>query len=117
MAWEELLRLHDDRKEDASLPLPGGEARDKGSLIGQARQLVGMGSGEPDASAGPDEAQAQVICRDGYVRRSPVQPYRTAEDFARRRARKIVTAVVILIVAVLLIYALMKSGLLVFRLR
>ncbi len=115
MAWEELLRLHDKPKEDLALPTDG-EARDQGSLIRRARQLVGL-TGEADTPEEPEAAQPSVICRDGYVRRSPVQVYRTAEDFKRRRIRKLLTALFIVIIAALLLYALMKAGLLVFRLR
>ena len=116
MAWEELLLLHDEKPEDQLL-LSDGKAKEKGSLIRQVRALVGQTGGENAAAAEPDEPEAPRPCPDGYVRRSPVQAYRTAEDFSRRRIRKIITAVVVVIIAALLLYALMKSGLVVFRLR
>ena len=116
MAWEELLLLHDEKPEDQLL-LSDGKAKEKGSLIRQVRALVGQTGGENAAAAEPDEPEAPRPCPDGYVRRSPVQPYRTAEDYFRRRTRKAVLAVIVLVLAVLLVLALMKTGLLQFRLR
>ena len=117
MAWEELLRLHDAREENALIPVDG-EAQEKGSLIQQASALVGQAEATESADAAEADAlQEPVTYPDGYVRRSPVQPYRTAEDYFRRRTRKAVLAVLVLVLAVLLVLALMKTGLLQFRLR
>jgi hypothetical protein len=116
MAWEELLRLHDTGKESQAL-VYDAEAQDKGGLIRQVSELVGTPPADESARTARDAAQDTVRCQDGYVRRSPVQPYGIAADYTRRRARRIVTAIVILVFAVLLVFALMRSGLLVFRLR
>lgn len=116
MAWEELLLLHDEQPDDQLL-LSDGKAKEKNSLIRQARAQLGQSDEAPDAPAEPDAPEAPQRCADGYVRRSPVQSYRTAEDYTRRRIRKFVTAGIVVILAALLLYALMKSGLLVFRLR
>ena len=116
MAWKELLELHGTKEE--SLPLSDGEMRDKGSLISQVRGMAGDTRSEDASAAAASGALPELVCcRDGYLRRTPVQAYRTAEDFNRRRIRKAVTVVLVLILAALLLLALMKSGLLVFRLR
>jgi len=114
MAWKELLLLHDTEPEKQNM-LGDGEPGDRGSLIRQVCEQFGQTVTEQKAEDA--EPQAPVRCADGYVRRSPVQPYGTAEDFMRRRIRRIVTIVIIAGFAVLLVYALMRSGLLVFRLR
>ena len=116
MAWKELLQLHGEPKENTT-PQPGDEAPDRGSLIQQARRLIGNSADAPAQTDDFGAEQVQVICRDGYVRRSPLQPYRIADDYQRRRIRKALTAVIVLIVIVLLVLMLMKTGLLVFRLR
>ena len=51
-------------------------------------------------------------CADGYVRRSPVQVYMTAEDYSRRRIRKAIIIAVGVCLAILLVMALAKTGLL-----
>ena len=116
MAWKELLELHETK--DELIPQSDSEARDTGSLISQVQRMAG-GPRAEDAgtSAAPGALPELVCCRDGYLRRTPVQAYRTAEDFQRRRIRKALTAVIILIIAALLLLALMKAGLLVFRMR
>ena len=114
MAWKELLLLHDTQPEEQAL-LGDGEEKDREGLIRQICERFGKTIAENTAADA--EAQEPMHCADGYVRRSPVQPYGTAEDFMRRRIRKIVTFVLGAIVVVLLVYALMRAGLLVFRLR
>ncbi len=116
MAWKELLELHETK--DERLPQSDSEARDTGSLISQVQGMVGDPRAEDAGTAASSAALPELVCcRDGYLRRTPVQAYRTAEDFRRRRVRRAVTAVIILIVAVLLLLALMRAGLLVFRMR
>ena len=114
MAWKELLQLHDTKPEEQVQFGDSGE-KDRGSLIRQVCEQFGKTVAENAAE--DDDMQGPVRCADGYVRRSPVQPYGTAEDFLRRRIRRIVMIVLGVIFAVLLILALMRSGLLVFRLR
>ncbi len=112
MAWEELLKLHDARGETL-LPTEDDGNGDKGSLIGRVRALAGQTGG---AEAAPDgEEAAPVFCADGYLRRSPVQAYRTAEGYERRRIRKLVLALLGVCAVAALGYALMRAGLLRFR--
>lgn len=97
------------------------------SLVGQARQLCGRAGqaldpdqGGPAVSAGPPcrtppEAefrteQEPVVCADGYVRRSPVQPYRRGD--MRGRRRRIVLWVLAVTLIVLLAAAIWRGGLL-----
>ena len=114
MAWKELLQLH-DTKPEVQAQFGDGEEKDWGSLIRRVCEQFGKTVAENAAE--DDDLQGPVRCADGYIRRSPVQHYRTAEDFMRRRIRKIIMIVIGAVFAVLLIYALMRSGLLVFRLR
>lgn len=115
MAWKELLLLHDTQPEEQPL-LGDGETKDRDGLIRQVCEQFGQTVAGDPATA-ETAAQEPVRCADGYVRRSPVQPYGTAEDFMRRRTRRIVIIALVAVFAVLLVYALMRSGLLVFRLR
>ena len=53
-----------------------------------------------------------VVCPDGYVRRTPVQPYRTPVGYRRgRRRRRIRTAALLALLAAV-IAAIVRSGLL-----
>ena len=117
MAWEELLRQHDKKKDSQTSPT-GRDARDKGSLLSQVRELVGQtDAADAELPAEDESLPEQVICPDGYVRLSPVQPYTTAGDYMRRRIRKAVMIVIGVIFVGLLLYALMRSGLLIVRVR
>lgn len=118
MAWKELTLLH-DTPEEPQVQLSDGRPRDRGSLLQQVHEVFGDAGEESASAAAADTAAVDgpPRCSDGYLRRSPVQPYRTPEDYPRRRNRKIIMAAVILVLAVLLILALLKSGLLVLRLR
>ena len=105
MALEELLRQRDKGEEQAAAR---AELRDKGSLIRQAGELFSLR--EEDAPAPGDGGDAEtVICADGYVRRSPVQPYAEAADYRKRRIRSAVTAAAVICLAVLLIVALVRA--------
>ena len=111
MAWEELLKLHEKQEDGLSQAL-GEEARDKGSLIRQAAAMIGQTEAE---TAGPEEdgdPEEPVTYADGYVRRSPEQVYMTAEDYDRRRIRKAIVIAVAAILAILLVLALTRTGLL-----
>ena len=111
MALEELLRQQDRPTADGA-PSAGAVARDRGSLIQQAGAMMGVteeGFARPEA---PEEQGERPCCADGYVRRSPVQPYRVAEDYHKRRIRKAVTVLVLIGVAALLVVALMRAKLL-----
>ena len=113
--WQELLQQHGTSEARPSLPEDGG-APGRSSLMQQVRELVGQ-TGE---AASPETESAvrteQRVCYpDGYVRRSPVQPYVTPEDYRRRTIRKCVMIAVALAFAVLLVSALLKSKLLSFK--
>ncbi len=115
MAWEELLRLHDERAGDPSQQ-DGREKAAGGSLIQLVRRAVGQPETPLLPEAPEDETGAgPAAFGDGYVRRSPVQPYQTAADYKRRRVRRIIAAVLVVCFVVLLALALMRAGL--FRLR
>ncbi|MCD7888279.1 MAG: hypothetical protein LUG44_11860 [Clostridiales bacterium] len=51
---------------------------------------------------------------DGYVRRSPVQPICESADYRRQIVRRIVNGVVVVIVALVLVWLLLRSGILAF---
>ena len=109
MALEELLRQRDKGEEQAAVRT---EARDKGSLIRQAGEMFSLREEDfplPEEGRAPGE---QVICADGYVRRSPVQPYAVPADYQKRRIRKAVTIAVVVCLVVLALAALVKTGLL-----
>lgn len=100
--------------------------RKKTSLIGEISRLTGKANQTVDDAAqeiarqyaarrtgiqeedgvwlDDDDADIEpVICADGYVRRSPVQPLRTPSDYYRRLLRRAmgVVAMVLLVLAVL----------------
>ncbi len=110
MAWEDLLKKHEAGGESP----PPEEEQERIGLIRQAGRLIGQAGPAPLETEGPAKA---VRYPDGYVRRSPVQTYRTAKDLGRRRLRRAAAALLLLACAVLVLLALMKSGLLVFRFR
>ena len=111
MAWEDLLKLHEKQEDGLSQALDD-EARDKGSLIQQAAAMIGQTEEAAADDAQDDDTEEIVRCADGYVRRSPVQAYRTAEDYHRRQIRKAVLIAVGAVLAILLVVALTKTGLL-----
>jgi len=115
MSLEELLRQQEDGKESAPPP-QDGKPRGGDSLIRQAEAMAGQAAAAPPAQR--MEADREPLrLPDGYVRRSPVQVYQTAEDYGRRRARRAGLAVLGLLVAALVLAALVKSGFVVFRFR
>ena len=106
MPLEELLRRRDTREEN--LPALSEDRRNTGSLITQAAMSIGQAV--PTAEEEPPGEP--VICGDGYVRRSPVQEYRTPEDYKKKRDRKIIGGILLACVAALLVLALVRAGLL-----
>ena len=108
MAWKELLQ------QEEGIPRPTGQdgsaSRNKDGLIAQLCGETVPAAGE-DETIKPDAEEEHVQFADGYVRRSPVQKYRTAPDFTRKRIRKAIVAVVVIGLIVLLGVALLKSGL------
>ena len=110
MALEELLRRQ-DQPAAARPSAAGTETRERESLIRQTASMLGM---TEESIAPPEEAggeEERPCCADGYARRSPVQPYRVAEDYHKRRVRKAVTVAVGICAAVLLVIALVRAGL------
>lgn len=108
MALEELLRQQGNGEKQAASQ---AGTRDRGSLIQQAGEMFSLpeeGFPVPDSAGDPPEV---VTCEDGYVRRSPVQPYLVAEDYQKRRIRKAVTVAAVVLLAVLLLVALVKAHL------
>jgi len=115
MALEELLRERGAAAEGQGASAEA-EAREQDSLIRQAAAMIGM-TGEEETAPPPDggnawEGEEPETCGDGYVRRSPVQPYLVAPDYHARRLRKGVLIVVGICLAALLALALVRAGML-----
>ena len=109
MAWEDLLRSH-SRREDGFSPASGADQRSEGSLIRQIAAMVGMTAAAEEAEEpAPAEPEEPEIYADGYVRRSPMQPYQTAADYRIRMIRKAVGIVLGLCLAALLAVALVRA--------
>ena len=111
MAWEELLK----QKEGEPRPSEpeGAASRGRDGLIAQiCGETVPAESGAP-AKSSADEAHMRLP--DGYVRRTPVQEYRVSQEYKRKRIRRAVLAVVVLGLLVLLVLAVLKSGLIKLR--
>ncbi len=113
MALEELLRQQDP-KESEGAAAAAAETRERLSLIRQAGAMVGTAAESDALPADGGEGSEPVVCPDGYVRRSPVQPYRTPEDYYKRKARRIAGIAAGVVLAVLLVIALVRAK--VFRL-
>ena len=108
MAWEELLKQQTER-ESRKTEADGGAQPERETLI---RQICGaMGGTEREAVPENNPAETPAPLRDGYVRRSPVQVYKTAPDYRKRRIGRVVQVVIVLVVLGLLVLALFKSGL------
>lgn len=107
MAWKELLNKGQGEPRPAEPE--GGASRDRNGLI----DLVCGDTVPADTDNMPGTSAKEVCVQlpDGYIRRTPVQEYRTAPDFKRKRIRRAVTAVIVLILLALLIMALFNSGL------
>ncbi len=58
------------------------------------------------------QPEKPVVCADGYVRRTPVQPYRTPTGFRRDRRRRMFRAAVLVLLLAAGIAAIVRSGLL-----
>ena len=53
-----------------------------------------------------------AVCADGYVRRTPIQPYRTPVGYHRRRLRRKLRVAVLAVLLAVVIAAIVRSGLL-----
>ncbi|MBQ9459199.1 MAG: hypothetical protein IJU66_04625 [Oscillospiraceae bacterium] len=112
MAWEELIRLHEKQTEQTDAGTDDS-AREKGTLIQQARSFAEQSGGaEPEEENAAWEEEDTPRCADGYMRRSAVQHYCTAEDYNRRRLYKAAEIAAVLCVAALLVLVMVRSGLL-----
>ena len=108
MAWEELQIEQQTQTAVQPQPEPGA-AWSRGGLLEQVCALLGPAAAADAARKNLDAPAERAVCADGYVRRSPVQPYFTPEDFGRRRTRKIVLIIVGVVFVVLLVTALVRS--------
>ena len=108
MAWEELLKQQSGtgpRKTEQD----GGTPPERETLI---RQICGeMGGAEHKAAPKNDPEETPAPLADGYVRRTPVQTYKTAPDYNKRRIGRAVQVLIVLVAFGLLVLALFKSGL------
>ena len=108
MAWEELLKQQtgqDPRKTEPD----GGTPPERETLI---QQICGdLGGTEREAVPEHNPEETPVPLSDGYLRRTPVQPYKTAPDLKKRRIGRVIQAAIVLILLGLLVLALFKSGL------
>ncbi len=111
MPWEELLRARSGR--ETQTPTPGEERRRSGSLIDQVAVSIGQ-TVDPPPPEDPTGTEP-LLLPDGYLRRSPAQPYRTAADFRQRRVRKALGALALVCLVALLVFALLRSGLVKFK--
>ena len=111
MTLEELLRKPQEQPEAAPPPQAEERPAEKRSLIEQLSEAAGYHP-EEEAS-GQTEAKASPAVRyaDGYVRLSPVQPYRTMPGYRQRLVKKVLLILAGLALAGLAVYALLRAGL------
>ena len=109
MAWKELLQQHQTQENGEAQETDASQAQ--GSLLQQVRLLVGQTAPDVPAAEASTEAHGKkrAACADGYVRRSPAQPYVTPPDYRRRRIRKAVLFLIVLAFLILLAVALLRS--------
>ena len=82
------------------------------SLVNWAGTFFRPGPDDPPVQPRP-EGQA-AVCADGYVRRSPVQPYRVPPEYKKARRRKALLGVLVVLALLLLAAGVWRSGLLPF---
>ena len=108
MAWEELLKQQTGREPQKTEP-DGKTSPERETLI---RQICdGMGGTAQTAAPDNGAEEPPAPLSDGYVRRTPVQKYKTHPDYRKKHIGRIVQAVIVLILLGLLILALFKSDL------
>ena len=103
MALEELLR---QKQAENGEETGTGTDRSAGGLI---RRICG--ETPPKEEEGLSGPESNVLLPDGYLRLTPVQPYRTPADYRRRRVRRAVLAILLLCLAAALAVTLWRSGL------
>ena len=115
MAWEELLKQHEDQNSGVPVPVKA-EDRPQGSLIQQVGRAMGKTGWEMAEPASEEAAYLEPVrLPDGYVRSSPVQVYVTPPDYHRRKIRKLILGAVALVFLALVAVALVRSGLMKIR--
>lgn len=108
MAWEELLKQQTGT-DPRNAKQDGGTPPERETLI---REICGeTGDAERKAAPENDPEETPAPLSDGYVRRTPVQTYKSAPDYTKRRIGRVVRALIVLTVLGLLVLALFKSGL------
>ena len=101
---------------------PAQQERTRESLVRQAMRMAPpdtedrasapLGRPELDAERwdpSPEKAEEAAMLPDGYLRRSPVQAYRTPEGYRARIIRKAAVALLLLALAVLLVIAAVRN--------
>lgn len=111
MTLEELLRKPQEQPEEAPPPPPEEHPAEKRSLIAQLSEAAGYHPEEEASGQTESGAAPAVRCADGYVRLSPVQPYRTMPGYRQRLVRKAVLILLGLALAGLAVYALLQAKL------
>ncbi len=109
MAWEELLQQKEGRVPREAEREAAAPRASESLILWICDDMPETARAETKADADDDEDPAMLA--DGYVRRTPVQVYKTAPGFHRKRVRNVIIAVVALFLIVLLVIALYKSGL------
>lgn len=75
------------------------------SLVERVGKLACSTSARPLEETGQGEDEPSQVCDDGYVRRSPVQPYRVSPNRRKRMWRYAVALLLVMVAAVLLFLA------------
>lgn len=110
--WKELLQKH-NLQEDRQARMSDGDPQDAGTLLKMVQELVGQTDKASETE--PEDAAAPVCLPDGYVRRSPVQAYVTPADYRKKTVRRVILIVLGVGFFVLLVIALLRTGLLSFK--
>lgn len=113
------------RKETASLQGAYSLTRHAGRLAGMGEDVLSAGEERArqwwssrendlweDGLDPLDMPEEPLTCSDGYVRRTPVQSYRTPAGYHRQRRRRLMAVLTLALVLVLVAAAILRSGLL-----
>ena len=89
----------------------GGAAVETGSLVDRAAQMAyGADGGKGLRPAYTPASDGAVRYPDGYLRQTPVQPYRTPEDYYRRRNMKFLGIGFLVVLVAAALWVLLRSG-------
>ena len=122
----ELLRRQAESAARKQIRQETADVRRELSLVRRAQQMsrragqaleqaAAARPAQPGAADGLEPAELPEqppVCADGYVRRTPVQPYRTPVGYCRRQRRRLAMLLVTAALVVLLAAAVFRSGLL-----